>query len=100
MDGQQMILKFSDDFDSSLMEEVLKIVENNELINISNEKNKLVLVSKNSNEEDDGFEDFGCFFIEFKTRQDLLKFCVEWKWIEFEDGQVDEENVLKEINEC
>ena len=35
MDGQQMILKFSDDFDSSLMEEVLKIVENNELINIA-----------------------------------------------------------------
>lgn len=97
MDGQQMMLKFNENFDSSLMEEVLKIAENNELVNISNEKNKLMLVSKNNNEENDGFEDLGCFLMEFKTHQELLKYCLEWKWLEFEDGQVDEENVLEEL---
>ena len=99
MDGQQMMLKFNENFDNSLMKEVLKIVEINELVNISNEKNKLVLVSKYCGEDNNSFVELSCFFVDFQIHPEFLKHCLEWKWLNIKNGNVfDEENVLEEIN--
>ena len=93
MSSQQMIMKFNENFDDELSSRVLKIAENNNLQNISTRHKEFIFVSKSSLH----FEDLGCFLMEMKNNLFWRKYCLEWKWLEFEDGQVNENDLLEDI---